>query len=382
MIHDVLVLGGGISGLTTLEALSRRTDAGRVALLERFELGHTHGSSHGRTRIARAAYHHPLYARLYTRARAEEWPRLERDAETVLLHPTPGCVHGPAGGLVEQYQATCETAGVDVERLDLRTARRRFPMFRIDETTGVLDDRTACVIAAADTLDALLRLALERGAEVHANTRCTAIDRDGETIRVHTDRGEFETRRLVVTAGSWTRELIPAAAARLTCVRQAVGYFDLDLPPGASQVGRFPVWIHLGHRSTEVHYGLPAFQRPGVKAARHSIEPAGAAQDDPEPLEGLPREAELDELRAWFQERLHVPIRGVTGSERCLYTMTATEDFVLSALPDDPRVVVGSGLSGHGFKFGPLLGRLLAELSLDGTTTVPEFEAGRAQLAL
>ena len=130
-----------------------------------------------------------------------------------------------------------------------------------------------------------------------------------------------------------------------------------------------------------MHYGLPEFQRPGVKAARHRIVPRTVGGDDPEPVSDTPPEEELAALRDWFAPKLAHPIRAVVGGERCLYTLTPTEDFRLGRLRDEPRITVGAGLSGHGFKFAPLLGRLLSELCLDGTTSVAAFEAERARFA-
>lgn len=380
-MFDVLVLGGGAAGLATLEALTRRSEKLRVGLVERFALGHSHGSSHGRSRIARAAYHDVLFAKLFRVARDEDWPRLERDSGRKLLHANTGCIFGPATGQVPVYEAACRAAGAAVEQISLKDARVAFPAFCFPDDYAVLRDDSASVIAAAETLEALATLARERGADILEETRCRSIDTEGEHITLHTDRGAFETRRLVVTAGSWTASLLPEFEPVLTTVRQTVGYFELDSPVSETQVGNFPVWIHLGQDDGDVHYGVPQFGRPGIKAARHRALAQVESSDDPEPIGDDVPQAELDELQAWFAPLLNARILRVASNERCLYTLTRNEDFRLHRLSRDPRITVGTGLSGHGFKFTPLLGRILSELALDGETSVPEFESQELRFA-
>ncbi|MBI2177843.1 MAG: FAD-dependent oxidoreductase, partial [Candidatus Tectomicrobia bacterium] len=88
------------------------------------------------------------------------------------------------------------------------------------------------------------------------------------------------------------------------------------------------------------------------------------------------------ELRAFWSRQFMAPLRGLAGTERCLYTNTKTEDFLIGLHPADPRIAIGAGFSGHGFKFGPLTGRLLAELVLRGKTTDPDLERARAAFSL
>lgn len=378
-MYDALVLGGGIVGLATLESLSRR-GLKKIALVERFRLGHEHGSSHGRSRIARGAYHEAVFAKLYREAIETDWARLQHDAETRLLHANAAFLFGPAGGEMERYETACREAGAAVEPIELAEARTSFASFSFPEHYAVLRDASAHVIGAADTLAALERLARERGAEILEETHCAEIRSTDDAVVLETDEGSLETQRLIVAAGAWTKTLVPELAMTLTPVRQTVGYFELE--NGSVDVGAFPCWIHIGAEPGEVHYGLPQFQRTGVKAARHRMLSKLPEGDDPEPYELARDESELDELREWFASVLSVGIRSVAGSERCMYTMTATEDFRIGALDRDPRIVVGTGLSGHGFKFGPLLGRILSELALDGSTSVSDFEEARARFSV
>jgi glycine/D-amino acid oxidase-like deaminating enzyme len=143
-------------------------------------------------------------------------------------------------------------------------------------------------------------------------------------------------------------------------------------------VGRFPVWVYLGDSARGLYYGLPEFGRGGVKAALHA---SSGGNDDPDASPGVDTE-EIERVRRFLGAQLAVPVEAIVHVENCLYTNTPDEHFLLGPLPGHPNVVVGSICSGHGFKFGPLTGRLLADLVMDGKTSVPEFERFREDFAL
>ena len=376
-VFGALVVGAGVNGLATAWHLVR-LGCPRVALVERFRIGHDRGSSHGHSRITRSSYRHQTYVRLMQVAHGEEWPRLERDSGTALVHRQDGVFFGPTGGPFEDYAASVAAVGVDVERIDVAQARQRFPLFRFPDAAGVLHDRTGGVIAAAAAIDALAKRCWIEGVHVLEDTEVVGIDPVGDAIAVATDRGKLLAERVVVTAGAWTARLLPSLAARLVVKRQSVGFFAVDAPAEAIGVGRFPVWAYLGGGPNGLRYGLPEFGRPGLKAALHE---ESGVPDDPDARPG-PDARLLDGIRAFLDEQLAVRVGETLHAETCLFTSTASEDFVIDTLPGHPRVVVGSACSGHGFKFGPLTGRILAELALHGRSSVDAFEANRAQFAI
>lgn len=372
-----IVVGGGVNGLAAAWQLAR-LGCPHVALVERFKLGHARGSSHGFSRITRTSYGDPLYVRLAQFAHAEEWPRLERAHGARLRTPTDGAFFGPAGGPFDSYAAAVADVGADVERLTPDEARRRFPLFRFPDAAGVLHDRTAAVVHAAETMQALTRQASVEGVHLLEETRVLGFEPAGDGVAVETDRGRLLGERLVLAAGAWAGSLLPALAPRLTVKRQSVGFYRVDAPSADLAPGRFPVWIHLGTRADDMHYGLPEFGREGLKAARHEVAGAADEPDDDPP----PREETLAEVRAFVERQWNVRVHERVHAETCLYTNTANEDFVIDVVSDSPRIVAASICSGHGFKFGPLSGRLLAELALEGRTTVPAFESARARFAV
>jgi len=368
-------VGGGVAGLATAWQLARR-GVERVALIERFRPGHHHGSSHGYSRITRTTYGDPMWVRLVQVAHREEWPRLEADAGEPLRHPVPGLFFGPPDGPFESWAASVATEGADVERLDAAEGRRRFPQFRLGNVAGVLVDRTAALVAASATVAALARRCVVEGVHVLDRTRVLDVDYSARPFALRTDRGELRSERLVIAAGPWTRSLVPALAPALTVRRQSIGFFRLG---GGAAVapGPFPVWVYLGAGENGIRYGLPEFGRPGVKIGLHEV--AGASQD-PDEAAG-PDAATLGNLEAFAGEQFAPPVEERLHAETCFYTSTRSEDFILDALPGVPGAVVVSACSGHGFKFGPLTGRIAAELVMDGRTSVEPFERDRSRFA-
>jgi sarcosine oxidase len=376
-----LVVGGGVHGLATAWQLARPRAAGglgveRVALVERFRLHHDRGSSHGQARITRTTYSDERYVRLTRVAHAEDWPLLERESERTLIHRGDGIFFGPPEGEIARWAAAVDAAGAPgVERLDAATARRRFPAFALPDAEFVLHDSTGGVVAAADTLLALDRRCRVEGVHVLEETRVRAIEPDRDPVVVDTDRGRLLAERVVVTAGAWVADLVPAMRGAVHVSRQHIGYFDIG---DAGAFGRFPNWVYVGDEARGLYYGLPAFGRPGIKAALHGV---GSGDDDPEDHPG-PDSGAIARVRAFLSSQLAIPVGDLLHAETCLYTNTPDERFVIGPLPGHANVVVGSICSGHGFKFGPLMGRILAELATNGTSGVPEFEQHRDAFAV
>lgn len=351
-----IVVGAGVVGLSAALALQEMGVAD-VVVLERFSLGHSRGSSHGELRITRSAYTDPLWVELVRIAREEDWTRLERDTGETLIEKWPSCFFGPTGGPIDDVGRAVRAAGADVEELSLADARRMFPGFRFADGDRVLDDRTAGVIRAARTMRALARLCVARGVVIREEVRVDHIERGAVSCA-----GErIEADAIVVAAGPFTRELLPDLPIRVT--RQRVAYYAFE------HARALPVWACFDR---ELFYGLPDVGS-GAKAARHIV------QGDDDPLvERDPDEDELLRVDTFVRARFQGSPRRLTV-ERCLYTMAPNEDFVIDT--HAPGIAVATGLSGHGFKLAPLVGRIVAELALLRPTSVAPFRANARRFA-
>ena len=372
---DSVVIGGGLHGLAAAWNLSR-LGSGPVILIERFHLGHDRGSSHGLSRMCRSTYPSQAYVHLLQTALEEDWPRLEREAGGELIRKMPACFFGPPGGMFEAYARTMDDFGEEVEILSPSVARERYPQFRFEGMKGAIEDKTAGVIAAEKTLKTLASACKNSGVEIHERTRAKKIVSSPEAILVETDGKSINANRAVIAAGPWTSEILPFLDSRLKVVRQDIGYFALDRARGGPE--NFPPWVYLGIEENDFYYSLPDPARGGIKVARHITL---AESEDPDGNR-TPRAEALEDLRTFLKQHLTVGVESILDSETCLYTNTQTEDFVIDFHPRDSRIVFGAGFSGHGFKFGPLTGRILAELALFGRTKVDAFNQHRAQFSL
>lgn len=365
MIYDTIVLGAGINGLSAAYHLLRRGES-KLAVLEQFPLGHGRGSSHGKSRITRSTYSTPKYVELIQIAHAQEWPRLAKEAGKSFLHPTLGVFFGPGNAPYLDSLRALPQLGLSVDVLEPQEAKRAIPQFRFPDSKLVIRDRTCAVVAAEEAVRWLGERVASQ-ADLVDECPVQGIERSPEAIRLHTVKGVYTCGRLVVTAGGWLPRLFPELAPRLQIAHQDVGYFQVR---GGSD---FPVWVYVPEQG-DSFYGLPEFGRPGVKVARHRTGPEGDQPD--RAISGEMPRSVRDELERFVAEQFSSPGR-VVGYEACLYTNTLNEDFLLDHHPDDPRIVIGSACSGHAFKFGPLTGRILSELLLDGKTSLEVFERHR-----
>lgn len=345
---DVIVIGGGVMGTAAALELARR---GRdTVLLERFTFGHASGSSGGPTRIFRLAYHRPEYVEL-ARAARDAWDELQDAAGEDLLRVT-GCID--VGNAALERAALLEDAGLPVERLRGADAAERWPMLRFPPDVHVVHQRDGGVVHAAPTVIAQARLAAQAGATMLAETTVTGVEPKGSGVEVHADGASFEAPVAIVAAGSWTGPLLADVGVRLPLeprLEQST-YFRLtdDAPGGVPPVID---WVDDPQRPA---YFVPDPWEPGTCKVGHHL--AGPTTDpDRRTFDAAPERVER--ATAWIGD--HVPSATATGrTDTCLYTVTPDEDFVLGRVGP---IVVASPCSGHGFKFAPLFGRVLADLA-------------------
>ncbi len=354
---DVVVIGAGAMGSSAAWWLARR--GRRVVLLEQFEQGHMRGSSHGGSRIFRFAYPDVEYVAL-AQAALPLWRELEDDAGVALLDTTGGLDHGDPAVIATVADALT-ARGAAFEMLSPEAAHERWPSMAFDRSVLFQPDAGRC--RADDTVRALQDRAAEHGAHVRFSTGpAELVERDDHVVaRCREIDLEVDAATAVITAGAWVESVVGSHVALppITVTQEQVVHF------APRDEREWPSFIHHGD---DVVYGLRT-PGEGIKIGGHHTGPA---------VHGDTRTFDLDHARVdvavryaerWLPGVEPIPVFGVT----CLYTTTPTEDFVV-----DRRgpFVVGSPCSGHGFKFTPVIGLMLADLAM-GTTTVPRMERFR-----
>ncbi|WTP55563.1 aminotransferase class V-fold PLP-dependent enzyme [Streptomyces phaeochromogenes] len=342
---DVIVVGAGIHGSSAAWQLAAR--GASVIHLDRFPAGHTEGSSHGRTRMIRRAYPAEIWDGLVDTA-YNAWQELELASGQRLVTTTGGLYARAAG-------APGTLRGPGCENVDHARAAELFPGLRLCEGFSAVHDPAAGVIDAQAALTALAALGRAHG--VDRRDGCTVLRwrRDGEGVRVDTDQGVLHAGRLVVCAGPWTGELLPAFARPLSVVR----IVNLHLGSSRRHLLEPPL---LGAFSVDVPdigllYGIPAFGGAGVKIGLDHGPP-----EDPSAPAGPVTEAERDRLLGLASRFLPAADGPVEETITCRYTMAPKNRFAVGRLPGEDRVLMAAACSGHGFKFGPALGAALADL--------------------
>jgi sarcosine oxidase len=345
-------------GTAAARALAER--GRRTLLLERFRLGHARGSSHGPTRIFRLAYHHPAYVRM-ARLALREWRALEAAAGETLLVTTGGLDTGPGAGAVAE---ALEEAGEDFEWLEAEEVGRRWPGLHLD--VGVsLYQADAGVCLADRTVETQARLARSAGAVIREETEVLRLRPEDGHVMVETREGVERADVLVVTAGAWASGLLETAGVELPTrsTQEQVLYLRRE----RASVSPLPTLID---RFEPMSYAVPdPLGSGGVKVGEHLAGPVV----DPDTRNFVADDSSVERIRDWAARRF--PDARPERVETCLYTNTADEDFVIDRVE---QVVVGSACSGHGFKFAPLVGRLLADLACGAP---PAIDLSRFALA-
>ena len=329
MGSQIAVVGAGIMGSATAYVLAR--DGHDVVLCEQFEVGHTRGSSHGRSRIVRLAYPEVEFVELAQEAFAG-WRELEREAGVELLELN-GLLE-LVDDLAQGSSAALDAVAAPYELLDANAVRGRWPV-GVPRGWTALFQPEAGIVRADLAHRAFVDRAVAHGAQLRERTPVGSLD-------------ELDAAAVVLTAGPWVRRFFPDLPVRTT--RETVAYFRRDSEPLPSVVQLDPVT--RGHALYSLHDPVH-----GLKAGAHHA----GAEIDPDD-EGDPDAALVERIAEWVARTYPDADPKPVATETCMYTTTADEHFILERRD---RVVIGSPCSGHGFKFAPAVGRRLAQMAVD-----------------
>lgn len=362
---DVIVLGLGGMGSAAVQQLAARGQ--RVLGLDQFTPPHTQGSSHGKTRVIRQAYFEdPAYVPLLLRA-YELWRDLERASGESLLRVTGGLMMGELDSAV--FTGSLRSArqhGLPHEVLDARELQKRYPQFRPTPTTQALFEKSAGYVMPETTVAAALKQATRAGATLRLGERVTGwTAKDG--VSVTTTHGTYTADQLVVSAGPWISAVLPELAAQFVVERKVLYWFEPTGGVAAFSPDQFPIWIWQTADRAE-YYGFPANDGAtgGVKVAgHHGIGPSVCTPDN---IDRQVTPAEIDRMRQAMSTRLPALTGPCLATATCMYTNTRDQHFLLDRHPQHPQVLICSPCSGHGFKFVPVIGEIVADLVVARST--------------
>jgi monomeric sarcosine oxidase len=357
--YDVIVLGAGIAGSASAYQLAKQKK--KVLLLEQFDFLHKFGSSHGGSRIFRHAYEDQRYVKL-AQAAGELWLELEKDADEKLLTRTGGLdIAKTNSHELSAIQRALIGAQSPFEVLSASETTKRFPAFKLRDDQSAIFQQDAGVLAATRCVNAMLRTAAQYGATLQSHESVEQL-KLGSTVEVKTAQGVYSAEKLVVCAGPWLGRVLKDLQLPLQVEQQQVLYVSVNNghlhTPSA-----MPLFIN--HDPSQNIYGFPLFDHPtAIKISDHSNAPEITLE-----------ERTFEVMQPWANEsiqRAQTFLPNILGKllhfEMCLYTKTPDEHFILDHHPEYKNVAIAGGFSGHGFKFGPVLGEIMSDLVQSGSS--------------
>lgn len=373
-LYDVVVLGAGAMGSAAAYHLARVGQ--KTLLLEQFEFDHMKGSSYGHSRITRYAYDHPVYVKLALAA-FPAWAELEAEAGETLYKRTGGMDFGPPDSISLRATIDClQQMNIPHEVWQADEAMQHFPQFKLDAETVVLYQADTGILSASRCVRAHLRLAERYGAVLRSDTPITEIVPGTSGVTVKTATETFSAARMVITAGAWARAVLAQVGLDVPLYPERCQeiYFETARPE-LYEPERFPAFIaHVREVYGQHVYGIASNHQSGLKVALHG----GQRVNHPSEINYEPTMGEVETVLKFT--RRHLPdVAALRSARVCLYTMTPDEHFLIDKHPQYPHIVFGGGCSGHSFKFSPVIGSILADLALRGTTThdIALFSIGR-----
>jgi sarcosine oxidase len=360
--YDVAVIGLGAMGSAALCAIAHR--GLRVIGLEQFAPEHERGSSHGESRAIRLGYfEHPSYVPFVRRA-YEGWEALERATGKQVLTRTGLLEIGrPGSAIVAGSLEASLLHGLRHEYLSAAEVMRRFPQFTLPSDYCAVFQPDGGFLRPELANSLHRQLALSAGAQLRFLSKVEGIEPAEGHLRLVTAEGAIRAERVIVTAGGWIGDLVPQLAPWLTFTRQVQCWFR-PIPGADFSPAVFPVFIVDGEE--EVAYGFPDLGS-GVKCASHRdsglLMHADQLAQDAGP-------ADAARMQVFLERYLPQAAGALQRMRTCFYAKTPDEDFIIDRLPGEPRIVVASACSGHGYKFASVIGEVLADLAIEGRTAV------------
>lgn len=366
MRYDVAVVGLGSMGAAAAAHLAGR--GARTVGIERFARLHDQGASTGETRMIRKAYFEdPAYVPLLRRA-YELWRALETQSGRKLVDLVGVLMVGaPERAGIAGTLRSAREHDLPLDVFEADQIARRFPGTCPRPGEIGLLERDAGMLFPEAAVEAHLDLARSHGATLLFERRVVSWTNAGGTYRVALEDGEtIEANRLVLCPGMWAPGVLAGLDLPLRVQRNVQLWFE----PATAQydLGLFPAFFVERLELPAPLYGFPAIGGR-LKAALHGFGDLVNAERPDRRIRDTDVTVVRDALEEWAPGAAGRYARGRV----CMYTLTPDSNFIVDRVPGDPGVAIACGFSGHGFKFCPVVGEILADLALEGGT---DFEIG------
>lgn len=373
--YDVAVVGLGALGSAAAYHAAKK--GAKVIAFEQFELGHVRGASHDTSRIVRTSYELPEYVAL-AKSAYKDWAELEEASKQKLLTITGGVVFLPkeegraapdrwTNGFptAREWAKTLDAHNIPYERLSHLEVNKRWPVIKLKEDREAIYTSDTGMVHAYKSITAMQFLARALGVDMREGTKVNRVTPNGSSgrgVTIETSAGIFRASKVILAADAWISELLRPLGLEvpMRITQEQVTYFK-PTDPAAYQPDKFPVWIWAG---PQWYYGFPCYGEPTIKAGADNAEQYMM----PSQRTFVPSREKINELASQLQFFAPDAGRQELRTVTCQYAMTPNRQFVISPIKEHQDIILTLGAA-HGFKFAPAIGRIAAELAIDGRTT-------------
>lgn len=365
----VAVVGAGAFGAWTAYQLLQR--GAKVTLFDPWGPGHSRASSGGETRLIRGTYgNDEVYVRLVAEAFGE-WEKFQQQSGRQVYYPT-----GSLWLFSKSDNSYARTAiplmqrhGLELEEWTLKETQDRYPQIYLDDIKTVFWEKEAGYLMARNTCQYLVEELVKAGGQFLAEQVVPGNIEGGKLGEVkQASGGVFHADAYIFASGPWMPKLFPDLLGDVISIsRQEIHYFGLPALSKAYRSPNFPIWVDMGER---IMYGVPDYDGRGFKVADDTRE----GSFDPSTADREVRATKLNQIRKYLGYRFPA-LRDapMTEARVCQYSNSPNGHFLLDRHPEADNVFLAGAGCGHGFKLGPVIGRIMAERILQGIPTPEEF---------
>ena len=347
MEYDIIIIGAGVMGSAAAYYLSK--SGKKILIIDQFKVKNDLNSSQDYSRVFRYEYgEDEFYTNLAVKS-LKLWKEFEKDAKKQFYFQCGALLiaEGEEEYAMKSYK-TLKKLGHKVDLLNERDLSDRFPQF--SAKFGVLDHQGG-ILEASSAVESFINLAKQNGVEILENIKVDKIKKNSIILE---NKRVINFNKLIVTCGAWASKILDLP---VKATKQQIIYFK---PKNAENFSKdnFPLFAYLD----KGFYGVPIHGIDAVKISNHLPGEISDPDNDRKVSEKF-----IQSCKDFFKEFIpELADAEVIKTKVCFYSMTSDEDFIIDKLDDN--IIIGAGFSGHGFKFGPLLGKILADLALRGRT--------------
>jgi monomeric sarcosine oxidase len=359
-VFDVAIIGAGTMGMAAGAFLAQQNV--KTLLIDAFDPPHNHGSHHGDTRLIRHAYGEGRqYVTLVKRAQ-QLWGDLEKESGYKIFEKTGVLGLGPSdSSFLHETIEAAKKYELPLQVLNSNEIKEKWPGISIPDNFIGCFEAESGLLYSEKAIQAYKELATRTGAQLVTNTPVQQVDMTSQdAVKIVTADNVFWAKKVIVTVGAWAAKLLPDLKLPIQPVRKVVGWFET--PEGIYDSANFPSF-YVDDKD-KMFYGFPNLNGAGLKVGRTD----GGQEIDPSQHKQNFGQYETDEgdLRHFLGAYMPEANGTLREGKTCLYTLSSDHDFIIDHHPENNNVIIACGFSGHGFKFGSVIGEVLSQLAVKG----------------